>query len=84
MDEKIVEKDFFDILNYQRKQSNNLLGYFSSDGSYKISQELVAQLLLVPKKFDRFDNNLVYVASVLKRQWALQPIPIVAESRCGE
>jgi len=65
LDEKIVEKDFFDILNYQRKQSNNLLGYFSSDGSYKISQELVAQLLLVPKKFDRFDNNLVYVASVM-------------------
>ena len=59
-----VEKDFFDILKYQRKQANNLLGGFSGE-KYTLSQEVIARLLQIPKKFDRIENNILYAATML-------------------
>lgn len=64
LDPVAVEKDFFEILNYQRKQNNNLLGSFSGD-KYQISKEFIDLLLALPKKFDRIEDNVVYAATVL-------------------
>ena len=48
-----VQKDYLNILYYQAKQRNNLLGEFSSDGKYAIKDEKILQeLVLLPKKFD--------------------------------
>ena len=56
-----VEKEFYEIFNHQRKQRNNLLGDFVGD-EYKISKEIQEQLIIVPKRFDNFDNNLAYAS----------------------
>lgn len=59
-----IEKEFSEILNYQRKQENNLLGVFVGN-KYKISQQIMDQLVSLPKKFDRIENNVLYAATVL-------------------
>lgn len=59
-----VLKDYLDILRYQSKQRNNLLGQFSADGKYKVEDEKILQeLKVVTKKFDEKVDNVVYAHS---------------------
>ena len=59
--EKIL-KDYVAVANILRKQRNNLLGNFDSNGDYSITDEaILSQLLLLPKKFDRKEDGVVYV-----------------------
>lgn len=56
-----VKKDFLTIFYKQRKQKNNLLGEFSSDGKYAISDErILKELINLPKKFDRKEDSTIY------------------------
>lgn len=61
-----IEREYADILNYQRKQRDNLLGNFSS-GKYSIPDAIRAELLKIPKKFDEFDNNVARLSTILGR-----------------
>ena len=59
-----VKKEYLNVLLYQRKQRNNLLGEFFPDGSYKISNTKILEALIVlPKKFDDKNNNIVYAST---------------------
>lgn len=58
-------KDFFEITCYQRKQNNNLLGFFVEE-KYQISKEFIEKLLELPKKFDHIEENVLYAASVME------------------
>ncbi len=59
-----IEKEFADILNYQRKQANNLLGIFDGE-KYVIPDDIVKELIAIPKKFDRIEENVLYCATIL-------------------
>ncbi len=59
-----IEKEFVEILNYQRKQENNLLGSFVEE-KYAIPDNIVKELISIPKKFDHFEDNIMYCATVL-------------------
>lgn len=63
-DQAKIEKQFAKMLNLQRKQADNLLGDFGENG-YDISAEIKKQLVEVPKKFDRIENNIIYCATKL-------------------
>lgn len=66
VDVKKVESDFLSVLRLQTKQRNGLLGNFSSDGKYKISDEnILKELLNIPKKFQEKQDNVVYASSKL-------------------
>lgn len=59
LDADKIEKEFFEIINFQRKSRNNLLGVFVED-RYEISNpELIEQLLDVPKKYEVQEDNVV-------------------------
>ncbi|MGN1201627.1 MAG: hypothetical protein ACI4R8_05195 [Candidatus Caccovivens sp.] len=59
-----VKSDYFKILRYQSKLRDGLLGTFSSDGKYKISDEKILQeLVVLPKQFDEKDDEVVYCSS---------------------
>ncbi len=57
-----VEKDFLDILNYERKQSNNLLGKYVGE-EYKLSDEMRLKLLTLPKRFGEVEGSTAYVST---------------------
>ncbi len=67
-----VQKDYLNILYYQAKQRNNLLGEFSSDGKYAIKDEKILQeLVLLPKKFDEKKDNVVYASTKIEDEIVL-------------
>lgn len=57
-----IEKDFLDILNYERKQSNNLLGDYIN-GEYSIPEQMRAKLVALPKKFGEIEGSTAYVST---------------------
>lgn len=59
-----VLADFFDILDYQRKQRGNLLGVFV-DGEYSIGEQMRQQLLLLPKKFENLEDSTAWASAKL-------------------
>jgi len=64
VDVKKVESDFKSVLYYQAKQRDNLLGEFSSDGKYKLSDEkIIQELISIPKKFEEKVDNVVYAST---------------------
>ncbi len=63
LNEEQVLKNFEEILKLQRKQKNNLLGSFVND-KYEISDEIRNALILIPKKYDRVEDNVLYAAVV--------------------
>ncbi len=63
-DDAQIEKDFAEILQFQRKQANRLLGNFDA-GEYVISQAVKEKLLALPKKFDRMEDGMMYCATLL-------------------
>jgi len=66
LDPDKTRKEFEEIFNYQRKQRNNLLGVFGAGGTYKIeNQEILKQLIEVPKKFDEKQDNVVRASAKL-------------------
>ena len=59
-----VKKDFLEVLFYQIKQRDGLLGEFSLDGKYKISNEKILQALVtVPKLFQEKDEKVLRAIS---------------------
>ena len=63
-EDKLI-KDFTQLLYYQRKQKNNLLGDFA-DGKYDIRDENILKALIkLPKKFENQEGDSIYVSSRL-------------------
>lgn len=61
-----AKKEYFRIESYLTKLRNGLLGTFSANGKYKISDEKILQeLLVLPKKFGEKEDNIVYASSIL-------------------
>ncbi len=61
---KDASQDILEVLRYERKQRNNLLGKFVGD-EYVIPDDIRKELLLVGKKFDEFDENVIRVTTIL-------------------
>ncbi len=61
-----IEREYVGVLNYQRKQRDNLLGNYSK-GEYDIPDELKAELLKIPKKFGEIEENIARVSTILGR-----------------
>ena len=61
-----IEREYADVLNFQRKQRDNLLGNFT-DGEYKIADEIKQELLRIPKLFGQFDGSSARVSTMLGR-----------------
>ena len=59
-----VEKEFADILNYERKQRNHLLGDFAGE-SYKIPDNIMERLVELPKAYDVQKDNILYASTKL-------------------
>jgi hypothetical protein len=56
-----VKNDFFEVLAYQTKRENLLLGEFSADGKYSLNDEkIIAALVEMPKIFQEKVDNVVY------------------------
>ncbi len=61
-----VQKDYLSMMYHLNKQKNNLLGGFSVDGKYSIKDENILQeLVRLPKKFDYKENEVVYATTKL-------------------
>lgn len=59
-----TKKDYLEVLYYQTKQRDGLLGEFDENGKYAIRDEKILQsLLLVPKKFEEKVENVVYASA---------------------
>lgn len=55
---------YFEILNYQKKQKNGLLGEFDKNGNYSIKDDKILEnLLLISKKFEDKQDNVVYASA---------------------
>ncbi len=64
LDAEKVEREYLDILNFERKQRNNLLGTF--DGKeYKIADNIKEALIKTPKQFGEVDGNVVRASTRL-------------------
>lgn len=61
-----IEREYADILNYQRKQRDNLLGNYAT-GEYALPDEIKAELLKIPKKFGEIEDNVAHVSTILGR-----------------
>lgn len=56
--------EYVEISNKLRKQRNNLLGSFDSEGNYKISDPtILAQILILPKHFEMKEDDVVYATA---------------------
>ena len=61
-----IKQQYLEIMFFQAKQRNNLLGEFDADGNYKLSNEkLINGLLLAPKKFEEKVDETAYVSATL-------------------
>lgn len=61
-----VQNEYLKLYYLQKKRENLLLGDFSADGSYKISDErFLKELKEVPKKFEEKIDNVVYANAIL-------------------
>lgn len=59
-----AKENYLEILYYQVKQRNGLLGTFDNKGKYKIDDEKIRGCLLnVPKKFDEKVDNVIYASA---------------------
>lgn len=59
-----VKKDFLRIVFFQSKLRDGLLGSFSPDGKYKLSDEkIIKELLLIPKEFGEKIDNVIYCST---------------------
>lgn len=57
-----IQKEFFEITYFQRKQRGNLLGSFEN-GKYKISNEQILKGLIdIPKKYEIQEGNIIRVS----------------------
>ena len=64
LDAQKVQKEYLSILLYQAKQRDNLLGQFSADGNYKISDEKILNALVkLPKLFGEKTDNIIYAST---------------------
>ena len=64
LDVQKLQKEYLSILLYQAKQRDNLLGQFSADGSYKISDEKILNVLAkLPKLFGEKTDNSIYAST---------------------
>ena len=61
-----IRKEYLKIMCLQKKQKNNLLGDFSSDGKYTFkNEELIQALLSIPKHLDEKDDDIYYASARL-------------------
>ena len=56
----LIEGDFSNASLYEKVIANQLLGVFYSSKNYEISEDIVNQLLAIPKKFDERVDNIAY------------------------
>ena len=62
---------YMEVLYYQKKQKNALLGDFDANGKYAVSDPVIVRNLLdIPKKFEEKNDNIVY-ASAIKNNFVL-------------
>ena len=59
-----IEKEYLDILNYERKQRNDLLGNFK-ENEYVIPDKIKEILIKAPKQFGESDEKVVRVSTRL-------------------
>ncbi len=61
-----VQNEYLKLYYLQKKRENLLLGDYSVDGSYKISDEkFLKELKEIPKKFEEKIDNVVYANAIL-------------------
>lgn len=59
-----IKEDYLEILYYQTKQKNNLLGSYDSSGKYTIKDlNILKNLITVSKKFEDKTDNIVYASA---------------------
>ncbi len=64
IDPNKVKENYLEILYYQIKQKNGLLGNFDNEGKYKISDpKIIESLLKVPKHFGEKVDNVIYASA---------------------
>ena len=64
IDPNKVKENYLEILYYQIKQKNGLLGNFDNAGKYKISDpKIIESLLRVPKHFGEKVDNVIYASA---------------------
>lgn len=56
----LIEGDFTNASLYEKVIANQLLGIFYSKKNYEISEDIINQLLAIPKKFDERVDNIAY------------------------
>lgn len=63
IDVKKVKSDYLDVLFFQIKQRDGLLGEFSADGKYSISDEkTLSELLILPKLLQDMNQENIYAS----------------------
>ncbi|MBP3619445.1 MAG: hypothetical protein J6J24_02160 [Clostridia bacterium] len=66
IDGEKLSKEYLDLLRFQTKQKNLLLGNFSADGKYALTDEkFLKELKAVPKKFQEKSGNVAYANAIL-------------------
>ncbi len=84
IDQKVKE-DFLEVLYYQTKQRDGLLGEFALDGTYSIKNEKILESLVsLPKVLQEKTDNIVYATTKVGKYFLNFKVELdISESYCS-